>query len=561
MKYIPLFLLIALLFPVTLSAQKFTSHEKQYLHNESEDDPYVYVDRNMMPKSPAYNVRTSSYFTTQVNVDSNGDNIVGDAANEPSLAVDPTNNDRIVIGWRQFDMISSNFRQAGYAYSTSGGGAFTFPGPINPGIFRSDPVLDFDGEGNFYYNSLRSSFACDVYKIEDGGTVWNGPFPANGGDKQWMRIDRTNGIGARNNYSNWNESFTTCSPGYFTRSTDGSETFEACLEIDESPKWGTLAVDANGDLYVVGISNNGTGFVLVKSTAVKDPDLTVINIWDSVTVVDLDGDLGIGMPINPQGLVGQAWVDVDLNNDNIYVLASVDRFSNDDPADVMFAKSTDGGVTFDPPVKLNTDTGAEAYQWFGTMSVAPNGRIDVVWLDTRDASGGTFDSVLYYTFSEDLGATWTPNEPISEPFDPTIGYPQQQKMGDYFDMKSDNEFAHVAWANTLNGGQDVYYTRITPNLLGINDVATTHFGATVSPNPFSETTTIEFAMESDAHTTVVIYDVLGRKVTTLLDERVSGNQRIAWDGSGDNGASLNAGLYFVTITSEGKKATLKVIKR
>jgi hypothetical protein len=283
--------------------------------------------------------------------------------------------------------------------------------------------------------------------------------------------------------------------------------------------------------------------------------------WDSVTVVDLDGDLAIGEPINPQGLMGQTWVDVDLNNDNVYVLASVDRFSNSDPGDVMFAKSTDGGVTFAPPVRINTDAGTSAYQWFGTMSVAPNGRIDVLWLDTRDAPAGTVDSVLYYTFSEDEGETWTVEQPLSDAFDPTIGYPMQNKMGDYYDMKSDNNFAHVAWANTLNGGQDVYYTRITPALLGINDLATANFGATVSPNPFSETTTIAFTMENDANTTVTVYDVLGRKVTTLLDETVSGNQRLEWDGTADGGASLNSGLYFVTIASEGQKTTLKVLLR
>ncbi|MEM7187321.1 MAG: hypothetical protein AAF466_11745, partial [Bacteroidota bacterium] len=118
MKHILLLFIVALMLPLSGWAQKFTSHEKQYIHDETIDDPYVFVDLNLMPRQPAYNVRRSTYFTTQVNVDSDGNDIVGDAANEPSLAVDPTNNDRIVIGWRQFNTISNNFRQAGYAYST-----------------------------------------------------------------------------------------------------------------------------------------------------------------------------------------------------------------------------------------------------------------------------------------------------------------------------------------------------------------------------------------------------------------------------------------------------------
>ena len=68
----------------------------------------------------------TSIFTKQVNVDANGLNIVGDAANEPSIAVDPTNPNSIVIGWRQFNTISSSFRQAGNGYTTNGGQTWTF---------------------------------------------------------------------------------------------------------------------------------------------------------------------------------------------------------------------------------------------------------------------------------------------------------------------------------------------------------------------------------------------------------------------------------------------------
>ena len=93
----------------------------------------------------------------QVNVDGSGNNIVGDAANEPSMTIDPVNPQNIVIGWRQFDNVLSNFRQAGFGYSTNGGQSWTFPGVINPGLFRSDPVLDCDTAGNFYYNSLTSN--------------------------------------------------------------------------------------------------------------------------------------------------------------------------------------------------------------------------------------------------------------------------------------------------------------------------------------------------------------------------------------------------------------------
>ena len=92
----------------------------------------------------------------QANVDGNGNNILGDAANEPSIAVDPTDRNKMSIGWRQFDSIISDFRQAGWGYTTDGGDAWTFPGVLQNDLFRSDPVLHFNEVGNFFYLSLRS---------------------------------------------------------------------------------------------------------------------------------------------------------------------------------------------------------------------------------------------------------------------------------------------------------------------------------------------------------------------------------------------------------------------
>ena len=97
----------------------------------------------------------NGFQSIQVNVDANGCNILGDAANEPSIAIDAVNPNNIVIGWRQFDSVLSDFRQAGYGYSHDGGQAWTFPGVLEPGVFGSDPVLGADSEGNFYYYSLQ----------------------------------------------------------------------------------------------------------------------------------------------------------------------------------------------------------------------------------------------------------------------------------------------------------------------------------------------------------------------------------------------------------------------
>lgn len=512
-----------------------------------------YMLRGDWSTSVAYRHFSERILTVQVNVSDSG-NILGDAANEPSIAIDLTNPSRMAIGWRQFNTITSNFRQAGYAYTTNGGFNWRFPGVIQPGVFRSDPVLDSDAEGNFYYNSLTSSgfdFWCHVFKSTDGGATWDTGTYAFGGDKQWMAIDRTAGIGRGNIYAHWTSSWSICPPGFFTRSVNRGGTFGSCVVIPGDPFWGTVAVGPDGELYVCGWGD--TSFVVAKSTSARDSSMAVS--WDFVRPVSLDGEIlafaGYSSP-NPSGLLGQAWVAVDHSpgptRGYVYLLCSVGRYSLSDPLDVMFSRSTDGGMTWSVPVRVNDDLSTTSWQWFGTMSVAPNGRIDVVWLDTRD-NPGTVHSSLYYSNSTDAGITWSTNLRVSGSFNPHVGWPQQDKMGDYFDMVSDDEGVHLAWAATFNGEQDVYYSRITAvtGIAGSNESLPRGFALLQSyPNPFNPHATIKFEVPVVSNVLLKVYNVLGGEVATLTDGiRQPGTFEVVWDATG-----VPAGVYFYRLTGE-----------
>jgi hypothetical protein len=401
---------------------------------------------------------------TQVNVNANGGNITGDAANEPSIAVDPNNPDRIAIGWRQFDTIANSFRQAGWGYSEDRGQTWTFPDVIEPGIFRSDPVLDFDADGNFYYNSLSTpngAFLTDVFRSADQGQTWPAKSFAWGGDKQWMTIDRTDGPGRGHIYQAWSPFAGCCGNQIFNRSTDGGATFENPITIPNRPRWGTLSVGPDGELYVAGQDIFGS-VTVARSTNAQDANATVT--FDQATQVNLGGSSGgIGGGPNPGGLLGQIWVATDHSpgprRGNVYVLSSVILGGND-PMDVMFARSQDGGATFGAPIRVNDDPPmAVSWQWFGTMSVAPNGRIDVVWLDTRNSQNEQLCE-LYHSSSSNGGDTWSTSQRLTPIFDSHVGWPQQNKMGDYFDMISHNDAAYLAYAATFNNEQDVYFMRI-----------------------------------------------------------------------------------------------------
>ena len=165
---------------VSATAREEEPAPQSGVHLEVPNDPYIPGDREGQRLSPAARITRGGNVSVQVNVGDLGGvpyNIVGDAANEPSIAVDPVNPNRMAIGWRQFDSIESDFRQAGWGYTDDGGLTWTFPGVIEPGVFRSDPVLASDAAGNFYYNSLTASanlteFWCSVYKSTDGGVSW-----------------------------------------------------------------------------------------------------------------------------------------------------------------------------------------------------------------------------------------------------------------------------------------------------------------------------------------------------------------------------------------------------
>ena len=433
-----------------------------FTNREVPDDPYLPPPAEVAEPTPSLPIPAGASFGVQVNVSAPGVNIPGDAGNEPSIAVDPTTPNRMVIGWRQFDSVASNFRQAGVGYSNDGGRTWHFDGVIEPGIFRSDPVLDFDADGNFYYMSLTidgGDFICELFASLDGGVTWDGGTPAFGGDKEWFGIDRTGGMGHGNVYHVWSPFFTPFA-GSFARSTDGGQSFGDLTAMSVDQFWGTVSVGPDGTLYIAGVDQSFTP-QLVRSSEAEDPLFPPT--FDLAALVDLGGVTVLGAGPNPGGLLGQVWVATDhsggASHGNVYFLASLNP-PGSDPLDVLFARSTDGGVNWSAPVRVNDDaSGTNAYQWFGTMSVAPNGRIDAIWNDTRN-SGLSNISELFYSFSTDAGVTWSANEVVSPSFDSHIGWPNQNKIGDYYDMISDDVGAHLAWAATFNGEQDVYYLRI-----------------------------------------------------------------------------------------------------
>jgi hypothetical protein len=86
------------------------------------------------------------------------------------------------------------------------------------------------------------------------------------------------------------------------------------------------------------------------------------------------------------------------------------------------------------------------------------------------------------------------------------------------------------------------------------------------PNPFNPSTSIKFKIQNSkfkipTHTTLKVYNILGRIVRILLDEpKTPGNYEVVWDGKDSQGKEVSSGIYFYRLDVENyqkiKKMTL-----
>ncbi len=117
------------------------------------------------------------------------------------------------------------------------------------------------------------------------------------------------------------------------------------------------------------------------------------------------------------------------------------------------------------------------------------------------------------------------------------------------------------------GNVSAYSEELNLTLVGIGD----NFGAETPrmtaiesnyPNPFNSSTTIIYSVANlgpiPAQINIDIYDILGRRVKTLINERKEiGIYRIIWDGRDDSGHDCPSGVYFASITQWGVEALAK----
>ena len=80
------------------------------------------------------------------------------------------------------------------------------------------------------------------------------------------------------------------------------------------------------------------------------------------------------------------------------------------------------------------------------------------------------------------------------------------------------------------------------------------------PNPFNPVTQIRYDLPEKSNVTLLIYDILGREVATLLNgELEPGYHSVMWNGQNKMGQAVGAGMYFYSIQADAFRQTKKMV--
>jgi hypothetical protein len=188
---------------------------------------------------------------------------------------------------------------------------------------------------------------------------------------------------------------------------------------------------ATGDVYIAGMDEGGGGFphndtnLLYRST---DGGNTWTNTYTGTPFqgpgVCASGYFAGMFTTNGCYWRHEGWGEPAAFN-HVVSLVYAQHGTGADPGDVYYIRSTDSGVTFGAPFKLNTDATTRP-QWQPNLSVSNAGTLFAVWYDARETTSsdcvyGNPASPCYRMFarkSNDNGVSWLPDDTFSDVVSP-----------------------------------------------------------------------------------------------------------------------------------------------
>ena len=80
------------------------------------------------------------------------------------------------------------------------------------------------------------------------------------------------------------------------------------------------------------------------------------------------------------------------------------------------------------------------------------------------------------------------------------------------------------------------------------------------PNPFNPSTLIEYELTGKGHVEISVFDLLGRRIRTLVaEEKISGRHHVTWNGLDDTGSQVSSGVYMYSLESGAYTLTRKLL--
>jgi PKD repeat protein len=406
----------------------------------------------------------------------------GWSQHEPHLAISRTNPDVVVVVAKDYRRV--NTKEVWIYVSQDGGQTWPLEKQLQvPGLpvdidEQSDPVVMARDDGRLYVVCLgrgsNGSHGLFITWSDDDGDSWQDAVAITYNetqgsldDKEWLAIDNNPASPYYHNmYVAWADPY---GEGVLYKvSNDEGQTWSPYAQIlpgNDFTEYAFPVVAASGDLYIFYMDNWGycaNGWIrYVKST---DGGQTV---GDPVDVAPAF------QPCSPiHGYVGyDQWrffsiitAAADPNNpDNLWVAWTDDYDVDNGQTDVLYVRSTDGGVTWSAAERLSHDppnTGQDHIT--PVFAIGADSRLHAFWLDRRDDP----DNILfhgYHTSTADGGLTWEPDSRVSdEPFDLNVGFPPPpgyNAAGDYWGLDTVGNIVMAAWNTTVRGEQDIYVSK------------------------------------------------------------------------------------------------------
>jgi hypothetical protein len=121
------------------------------------------------------------------------------------------------------------------------------------------------------------------------------------------------------------------------------------------------------------------------------------------------------------------------------------------------------------------------------------------------------------------------------------------------------EISHAEFASGSGEVIEAFYDLSMSEKFSLKTPETSSLSIAGYPNPFNGFVTISYELPREGEYDLVIFDILGREVRTLMDSyKSSGGGAIVWDGTNNYGGEISSGIYFARLRGETVSASIKL---